>query len=70
MLLELHLIYVILKIEMPCYICSSHPFFQGGGQPVQQYVASGVIGFVVVHCLWNGEVRYLSRVFEHQDDSK
>ncbi|TVU01408.1 hypothetical protein EJB05_53121, partial [Eragrostis curvula] len=26
---------------------------QGGGQPALQYVASGLIGFVAVHCLWN-----------------
>ncbi|KAK3142135.1 hypothetical protein QOZ80_4BG0342730 [Eleusine coracana subsp. coracana] len=29
------------------------------GQPALQYVASGVIGFVVVHCLWSGEVKQL-----------
>jgi len=32
-------------------------FFQGGGQPALQYVASRVIGFVAVHCLWNVEVK-------------
>ncbi|XP_039792210.1 uncharacterized protein LOC120658066 isoform X4 [Panicum virgatum] len=30
---------------------------QGGGQPALQYVASRVIGFVAVHCLWNVEVK-------------
>jgi hypothetical protein len=32
-------------------------FSQGGGQPVLQYVAAGVIDFVAVHCLWNVEVK-------------
>ncbi|TVU05513.1 hypothetical protein EJB05_48679, partial [Eragrostis curvula] len=30
---------------------------QGLGQPALQYVASGMIGFVAVHCVWNGEVK-------------
>jgi len=37
-------------------------FFQGGGQPALQYVASRVIGFVAVHCLWNVEVKQVRSV--------
>jgi hypothetical protein len=63
-ILELHLIYVILKIKMPCSICSSHLFFssQGGGQPALHPVASGMIDFVAVHCLWNVEVKQVRLV--------
>jgi hypothetical protein len=52
-----------LKIERPCAICSPHHFFsQGGGQTALQYVASGVIDFVAVHCLWNVEVKQVMSV--------
>jgi hypothetical protein len=29
-------------------------------QPALLYIVPGVIGFVAVHCLWNGEVKPVS----------
>jgi hypothetical protein len=37
-------------------------FSQGGGQPALHPVASGMIGFVAVHCLWNVEVKQVRLV--------
>jgi minor histocompatibility antigen H13 len=31
--------------------------FLGHMQPALLYIVPGVIGFVAVHCLWNGEVK-------------
>jgi len=31
--------------------------FSGHMQPALLYIVPGVIGFIAVHCLWNGEVK-------------
>ncbi|XBI43765.1 hypothetical protein VPH35_108496 [Triticum aestivum] len=39
-------------------------------QPALLYIVPGVIGFVAVHCLWNGEVKPLLEFTEAQADDK
>uniref|UniRef100_A0A0A9EXJ1 Uncharacterized protein n=1 Tax=Arundo donax TaxID=35708 RepID=A0A0A9EXJ1_ARUDO len=39
-------------------------------QPALLYIVPGVIGFVAVHCLWNGEVKQLLEFDESKAEAE